>query len=84
MEELDVVLIVSVEVVSELESELSEKEPVVPVPRPETLSDTEEVNPPDRWIDTLYVLEASRVTLPLDGTIDNEKSGGALTTTVAG
>ena len=81
-EELELVLIVSVEVVAEEDTEVGEKEPVVPDRRPETLSDTEEVNPPDRLMVTLYVLEEPRVTLPLDGETDNEKSGAALTTTV--
>ena len=84
-EELELVLIVSVEVVAEEDTEVGEKEPVVPDRRPETLSATEEVNPPDRPIVTLYVLEDPRVTLPLDGETDNEKSGGgaAVTTTVS-
>ena len=83
MEELELVLIVSVEAVAEEEIEVGENEAVVPVPRPETLSATGEVNPPDRWMSTLYVLEDPRVTLPLNGETVNEKSGGAVTTTVA-
>ena len=64
---------------------MGEKEPVVPDRRPETLSDTEEVNPPDRPTVTLYVLEDPRVTLPLHGETDNVKlgCGTAVTTTVS-
>ena len=38
---------VSVEVGAEEDTEVDEKEPVIPEPRPETLSVTEEENPPD-------------------------------------
>ena len=60
---------------------------MVPDRRPETLSATEEENPPDRRMATLYVLDDPRVTLPLDGETVNEKSGagpdGGTTTTSA-
>ena len=46
MEALVLALIVSVEVTAEGEIEVGEKDPVKPDRRPETLSDTEDVNPP--------------------------------------
>ena len=48
MEELELVVIVSVEVVAEEDTEVGENEPVVPVSRPETLSATEGEKPPVR------------------------------------
>ena len=75
--------IVNVETGSVEDTELGEKEPVNPVPRPETLSATEEGNPPAGVNVTVNSRDEPCATFPLKGNTDREKSGGTVTVAVA-
>ena len=69
----ELAVIVSVEVVSQPESELSEKKPVKPVPRSETLSTTGPLAVPTRSSVRAYVAEEPRVISRFDGEISKLK-----------
>ena len=68
-------LIVSVETGSVEDTEVGEKEPVRPVPRPDTLNATGEVNPPAGFNVTVYSRDELCATSPLTGDTEREKSG---------